>query len=147
MLITHPNKILRQKTKPITDFSDIPKIIEEMKICMYKGNGVGLAAPQIGLDSQIFISGLEKTLVFINPKVECYGPIVLKSEGCLSFPGVTLNIKRFSKAKIKAQNAQGEFFEMDTYGLLAHVIQHEYDHLQGKLMIDHLPLFKRRKFG
>lgn len=147
MLVTHPNKILRQKTKPITDFSDIPKIVEEMKTYMYKENGVGLAAPQIGLDSQIFISGLEKTLVFINPKVECYGPIVLKSEGCLSFPGVTLNIKRFSKAKIKAQNSQGEFFEMDTYGLLAHVIQHEYDHLQGKLMIDHLPLFKRRKFG
>lgn len=147
MVITYPNKILKQKTKPISDFSDISKIISEMEKCMYNENGVGLAAPQIGLDSQIFISGLDKTKIFINPTIECYGPIVLKSEGCLSFPGVTLNIKRFAKAKIKAQDENGEFFELDTYGNLAHVIQHEYDHLQGKLMIDYLPFFKRKKFG
>ena len=146
MIITYPNKILKEKTKPVIDFSDIPKIVKEMEYSMYKENGVGLAAPQINLGLSIFISGIEKTKVFVNPTIECYGPIVLKSEGCLSFPGVQLNIKRYAKTRIKAQDVNGEFFEMDTYGLLAHVIQHEYDHLQGKLMIDYLPFFKRKKF-
>jgi peptide deformylase len=143
---TYPEKILRIKTKTFNEWDDIEKIISEMKKCMYTLNGIGLAANQIGLNKSLFISGLDDTKVFINPSIEYFGKMVLKSEGCLSFPNVQLNIKRYEKVKIAYQNMKGNFCELETDGLLSHIIQHEYDHLNGKLMIDYLPFYKRKKY-
>lgn len=130
---------------------ELGRLVEDMAETMYAAPGVGLAAPQIGVSKRLFIVDVateedepSDLRVFINPEIlERQGEVVFE-EGCLSFPSVREEIRRAERVKVRAVDAQGESFELEADGLLAVAIQHEKDHLDGRLMIDHLSVLRRR---
>jgi peptide deformylase len=152
-ILHFPDKRLRVPGKPVTEFDDeLRKVIDDMAETMYDGQGVGLAAPQIGLALRLFIIDVanndedapSELRVFVNPEItERVGEIIW-NEGCLSFPGVREDVKRAERVTVRAQDASGKSFELEAEGLLAVAIQHEIDHLDGKLIIDHLSILRRR---
>jgi peptide deformylase len=150
-ILHYPDKRLREAGKKVEAITpELQKLIDDMAETMYAAPGVGLAATQIGELLQLFIIDIadqdEKSdlRVFINPEIlESEGDITWQ-EGCLSFPGIQEDIDRAAKVKVRAQGRDGNWFELDAEGLLAVAIQHEYDHLQGKLMIDHMGPLKKR---
>jgi peptide deformylase len=118
---------------------------------MYAAPGVGLAAPQIGVALRVFIvdtaTGEDEPSdlrVFANPEILERFETVLFDEGCLSFPGAREEVERAERVRVRAQDRHGVSFELETDGLLAIAIQHENDHLEGKLMIDKLGVLRRR---
>lgn len=151
-ILHYPDKRLRITGTPVTDFGpELQSIVDDMAETMYAAPGVGLAAPQIGVSKRLFIVDVatgedepSDLRVFINPQIlEKHGEIVWE-EGCLSFPGVHEEIDRAERVKVKAQDRSGAWFELEAEGLLAVAIQHENDHLEGKLMVDHLGMLKKR---
>jgi peptide deformylase len=150
-ILHYPDKRLREAGKKVEAVTaEVQKLIDDMAETMYAAPGVGLAATQIGELLQLFIIDIadqdEKSdlRVFVNPEIlETEGDITWQ-EGCLSFPGVQEDIDRAAKVKVRAQDRDGKWFELEAEGLLAVAIQHEYDHLQGKLMIDHMGPLKKR---
>jgi len=149
-ILHYPDKRLRIPGEPVTDFGDeLAKLVDDMAETMYAAPGVGLAAPQIGISWRIFVidvssEGPSELRAFVNPEIIEKDGKVAWEEGCLSFPGVHQEIKRAERVKVRAQDATGESFELEADGLLAIAIQHENDHLEGKLMVDHLSPLKRR---
>ena len=152
-IVTNPSPVLRKKTQPVTDFKDkkLKKLIEDMAETMYDAPGVGLAANQVGISLQVaVIDAIWKSedkkrelRIFINPEIlEKKEPIPFE-EGCLSLPGVTAEVKRYQKVKVKYQDINGKSHTLSAEGLLAVALQHETDHLNGKLYIDHLSSIKR----
>jgi peptide deformylase len=151
-ILHYPDKRLRELAKPVTRFdADLTKLIDDMAETMYAAPGVGLAAPQIGVALRLFLVDVSTGAddpsdlrTFINPEImenvgeTCY------EEGCLSFPGIHEEVKRAERIKVRAQDAEGKTFELVADGLLAIAIQHETDHLNGKLMVDHLSMLRRR---
>lgn len=150
-ILHYPDKRLREAGKRVESVTaELQKLIDDMAETMYAAPGVGLAATQIGELLQLFIIDIadqdEKSdlKVFINPEIlDTQGEITWQ-EGCLSFPGVQEDIDRAATVRVKAQDRDGNWFELEAEGLLAVAIQHEYDHLQGKLMIDHMGPLKKR---
>jgi len=147
-IIYLPDPRLRQVTKKITDFNDeLQLLIEDMFDTMYDANGVGLAAPQIGLSlclSVVDVIGDKKQqLVLVNPEIIASSGDIEYMEGCLSVPGAYDNVRRAEKVTIKAQDRFGKPFEMEGEGLLGECFQHEIDHLNGKLFVDLLSPIKR----
>ncbi len=152
-ILHYPDKRLREPGQVVTEFGpELRALVDDMAETMYAAPGVGLAATQIGVTQRVFIvdisSGEEgepsDLRVFINPEiVENHGDITWE-EGCLSFPGVREDVDRAERVKVRAQDVDGKWFELEADGLMAVAIQHETDHLNGKLMIDHLSLLKRR---
>ncbi len=150
-ILRYPDKRLRDKALPVAVVDDdIRKLCDDMAETMYAAPGVGLAAPQIGVSKRIFVidiaSADEKSdlRVFINPEiVEREGETVWE-EGCLSFPGIHEEVQRAAKVTVRATGLDGKPFEVSAEGLLAIAIQHEYDHLEGTLMVDRVSLLKRR---
>ena len=134
--------ILRQKCKEIKEFdSALAMLADAMIETLDEAEGVGLAGPQVGVDKKIFVVHLqnEEPMVFINPEIlETSIETGPYEEGCLSLPGVYHNVTRPLRVKIQAQDVKGKAFVINADGLLARVIQHENDHLKGKLYIDHL---------
>lgn len=147
--------ILRKKCKEIDVFDyKIFKFITDMFDTMYQAYGVGLAAPQVGknlrifiIDTSTFISDKEENIcrrAFINPKViKISGKTWNLKEGCLSFPDIIEKIKRYESIQVRYYNEYFEKCEENFQGFPARVIQHEYDHIEGKLFIDYLSFFKR----
>lgn len=149
--------LLRRVAKPIDkDFKGLPELVENMFETMYHSDGVGLAAPQVGKSLRIFVvdaspaaedepelEGFKKA--FINPEIlERYGDDRVMNEGCLSLPEIREDITRTERVKIKYVDENLEEHVEEYGGFAARVIQHEYDHLDGVLLIDHLsPLRKR----
>lgn len=151
-ILHYPDKRLRNPGRPVTDFGpEFQTLVDDMIETMYAAPGVGLAAPQIGVSLRLFIidtaTGQDEPSdlrVFANPEfVERNGKVVWE-EGCLSFPGIHEDVNRAERVKVRAQDRHGETYELEADGLLAIAIQHENDHLEGKLMIDHLSILKRR---
>ena len=150
-ILHYPDKRLREKGAPIAAItSEIKALVDDMAETMYAAPGVGLAATQIGVALQLFVIDIAEQdqpsdlRVFINPEiVEREGDITW-TEGCLSFPGVQEDIDRAAKVRVRALDREGRGFELEAEGLLAVAIQHEFDHLQGELMIDHLGPLKKR---
>lgn len=150
-ILHYPDKRLRIPGEPVTDFGPaLQQLIDDMAETMYAAPGVGLAATQIGESKQLFIvdvssgEGPSDLRVFINPEfVKTEGKIEWE-EGCLSFPGVHSDVTRAERVKMRAQDRHGVWFEIDANELMAIALQHEFDHLIGKLMIDHLSPLKRR---
>ncbi|XZR52821.1 MAG: peptide deformylase [Enterobacteriaceae bacterium] len=141
-LIYYPNKILKNKTKSINKINfKIKNIIYNMFKIMYKNKGIGLAANQVGINKKIFIIDISenknKKNIFINPKILKKKGEIYSEEGCLSIPGIFNVIKRYSYIKIIALNENNNFFILKTKNIKAICIQHEIDHLNGKLLIDH----------
>lgn len=150
-ILHYPDARLRQpgrKVEAITD--EIRKLVDDMAETMYAAPGVGLAATQVGELWQLFVvdcaaDGEPSDLrVFINPELVSLEGKTTFDEGCLSFPGAREEVERAERVKVRAQDRDGKWFELDAEGLLAIAIQHEYDHLQGVLMIDRLGPLKKR---
>jgi peptide deformylase len=129
---------------------ELRRLIDDMAETMYAAPGVGLAATQVGEPWQIFVvdcavDGEPSDLrVFVNPELISTEGTTTFEEGCLSFPGAREEVERAEKVRVRAQDREGRQFELVADGLLAIAIQHEYDHLQGVLMIDKLGPLKKR---
>ncbi|KPJ57675.1 MAG: hypothetical protein AMS16_01070 [Planctomycetes bacterium DG_58] len=139
-ILVYPNPFLRRPAEPVEDTGEISDAASEMFRTMYENKGVGLAATQVGIGRRFFImnirgeSGTERVLV--NPEiVETRGETVAV-EGCLSVPGIELKIPRHEWVKIRATTLDGKEIELEGDGLFARAVQHELDHLAGKLIID-----------
>jgi peptide deformylase len=150
-ILHYLDKRLREKGKKIPRVTDeIRALIDDMAETMYAAPGVGLAATQIGVALQLFVvdvaaEGEPSDLrVFINPEILEREAAIVWPEGCLSFPGVTEDVERAATVKVRALDRDGQEFTLVAKDLLAVAIQHEYDHLQGVLMIDHLGPLKKR---
>ena len=142
----YPNPILRKKCEEIKEVTpEIKKLIEDMIETMEKNNGVGLAAPQIGILKRIIVAETEKgPLCLINPKIVKKGKeTALDKEGCLSFPGLFLKISRRREVEVEALDGNGR--KIKAKGLLARILQHEIDHLDGILYIDRISFWQRWK--
>jgi len=150
-ILRYPDKRLRVHAEPVAAVTpEIVALIEDMKETMYAAPGCGLAAPQIGVALRVFIvdtaaddepSALK---VFINPEIVALEGKATWEEGCLSFPGVHEEIERAAKVTVRATNERGEKVELSAEGLLGVAVQHENDHLDGVLMIDHMGTLRRR---
>ena len=151
-ILHYPDKRLREPAQPVTRFdAELTRLIDDMAETMYAAPGVGLAAPQIGVSLRLFLIDVaagedqpSQLRVFVNPEIIKRVGEVEYEEGCLSFPGIHEEISRAERVKVLARDAQGKPFELEADGLLAIAIQHENDHLEGKLMVDHLSLLRRR---
>lgn len=147
-IIHLPDPRLRKQSKPIEKFdSELQKLIDDMFETMYDAKGVGLAAPQIGINIQLSVIDVigDKTeqIVIINPEIiEQHGSEIYH-EGCLSVPGTYDHVKRAEKVKVRALNREGKSFDIEADGLLGECLQHEIDHLNGKLYIDLLSPLKK----
>jgi peptide deformylase len=153
-IVKFPDNFLRQPTQPVSAVDDeIKALVADMVETMYAKNGAGLAAIQVGSDKRIFIveasiaGGDENDhpVVFINPKIEWLSDEIENSdEGCLSFPGIYVPIKRSLKARVRATGLDGKEFVAEGEGLYARAMQHEHDHLINKLLIDYVGPLKRQ---
>lgn len=142
---TWPEKILRKKCKVVRKVDDnIRELLDEMYKLMMVSDGVGLAGNQAGLDLKLVVVEAEgETFKLVNPKIiQKHGEITFR-EGCLSFPGIELDIKRANKIKVAALNEKGELVDIDAQGMLAVVFQHEIDHTNGTVFIDRISFWKR----
>jgi peptide deformylase len=149
-VVKYPDPILAKKGEEVTEFTpELEQLVEEMFDSMYAAQGIGLAAPQIGISKQItvidvsFKDNPEDKLVLINPVVLDKRGKQTEEEGCLSLPEIREKVQRAEWVKVRAQNAKGEFFEVEGEELLARCLLHEIDHLHGILFIDHLSRLKR----
>lgn len=147
-IIYLPDPRLRLRAKPIETFDEnLQILIEDMFETMYDARGVGLAAPQIGLSLQLsvidVIGDKSKQLVIINPEIIASTGEKDFEEGCLSVPGAYDTVVRAEKVTVKALDRLGKPFEIEADGLLAECLQHEIDHLNGKLFVDLLSPLKR----
>ena len=150
-ILHYPDKRLREKGKKIEAVTpELRKLIDDMAETMYAAPGVGLAATQVGELHRLFLVDIaaedepSNLIVFINPEITVKEGEQCAPEGCLSFPGITEEIKRAAKVKVRALNRKGETFELEAEGLLSVAIQHENDHLDGTLMIDRVGVLKKR---
>ena len=153
-ILEYPDARLREVAKSVAEVTaEIQALVDDMAETMYAAPGCGLAATQLGIAHRIFVidcaSEDEKSqlYVFINPEIVEKDGVQTWEEGCLSFPGVTEEIKRAESVKVKALDRNGRPFELSAEGLLAVAIQHETDHLNGVLMIDKLSALKKRMMG
>ena len=148
-ICTLGEEVLREECSDITEFDDALKMLSDAMIeTLDEADGVGLAGPQIGVPKKIFVVHVrgEAPMVFINPSIT--GTSIetgVYEEGCLSIPGVYHDVVRPLKVTIQAQDIKGKPFTIEADGLLARVIQHENDHLHGKLYIDHLDEREKEK--
>ena len=150
-ILHYPDPRLRQKAQPVDQITpELQRLIDDMAETMYAAPGVGLAATQLGEPYRIFIIDVasddepSNLMVFVNPEITRREGDVLGPEGCLSFPGVSEDIKRADNVTVRALDRTGKTFEISADGLLAVAIQHETDHLDGVLMIDRMGMLKKR---
>lgn len=150
-ILHYPDPRLRIKAEPVASITAaITKLIDDMAETMYAAPGVGLAATQLGEPHRIFLIDIaaedepSDLHVFVNPEIVTKEGEQCGPEGCLSFPGVSEDIKRAATIKVRALDRTGKPFELSAEGLLAVAIQHENDHLDGVLMIDRMGVLKKR---
>jgi peptide deformylase len=150
-ILKYGDPVLETACGPVTDFDtpELRQLVEDMFETMYEAGGVGLAAPQIGVSKRLTVidcSAGEKAserLVLINPEIIDLEGQQVGEEGCLSIPGFREDVKRARKVTARAQDPKGNFFEVSGADLLARAIQHESDHLNGILFLQHLSSLKR----
>jgi peptide deformylase len=142
--------VLRKTAAPVEAFDDsLRALVEEMIEALRAANGVGLAAPQVGVSSRVVVIDTEygeaPPRVLINPEIiSASEETVAEDEGCLSLPGISLDVKRSAQVSVRAQNEKGEVYTIENAsGLLAKALQHEIDHLNGILFIDHVSAVQR----
>ncbi|WOX03954.1 peptide deformylase [Microbulbifer pacificus] len=150
-ILEFPDPRLRKVAEPVTEVTDAHRtLIEDMFETMYDAPGVGLAATQINVHERIVVIDVSEDqsepLVLINPEVEVLDPEIHKyDEGCLSVPGFYETVQRPRKIRLKALDRNGEAYALEAEGLLAVCIQHEIDHLDGKLFVDYISPLKRNR--
>lgn len=141
--------ILRQETAPVAAITaELRQLIDDMFATMHRARGIGLAAPQVGRLERIAVVDVEsgaRPIVLVNPEVVSVSAESEKSEeGCLSIPDVYSDVERPARVVVRALDREGQPFELNADGLLARCMQHEIDHLHGKLFIDYLSILKKR---
>lgn len=149
----YPEPILKVPAKPVTTFdANLQQLIKDMAETMYAAPGIGLAAPQVGISQRIIVIDCSpkeeapRLIAAINPEIVARTGERCEEEGCLSVPGYYANVPRSEAITVTFQNLQGERCELATEGLLAVAFQHEIDHLDGILFVDHLSPLKRGIF-
>ncbi len=141
---------LRKKATPIGDVTaDVQQLIEDMFETMYAAEGIGLAAQQVGFTGRLLVLDVRPREPMSEPLV-CIDPKILRTEGegtgeegCLSLPGIVGDVKRPAQIRMRARNENGQVFEMDLDGIAARALQHEIDHLNGVLIVEHFSAIKR----
>lgn len=154
-LYGHP--VLRKVSEPIdAEYPDLKVLIEDMYACMYASEGVGLAAPQIGRNIKLIVIDAsplgedfpecaDRKLTLINPELEVLdGDKVTRGEGCLSLPGISENVSRVEHIRLRWLDENFEAHDEEISGFLARIVQHEYDHLDGKLYIDRISPIRKQ---
>lgn len=149
-IVKYPEPVLSQPGEPVTEFNEeLRKLVADMFETMYAAQGIGLAAPQVGVSKRLTVIDLSlgkdpaQKLVLINPEVIEREGKLYEEEGCLSFPEIREKIVRAAKVRIRAQDEHGKWFEMDGEELLSRCFQHEIDHLDGVLFIFRMSALKR----
>jgi len=148
-ILEYPDERLRTVAKPIERFdSDLRQLVDDMLETMYDAQGIGLAATQVNVHQRLLVLDVSDTRdsprVYVNPQiVEAEGSETCE-EGCLSVPGIYAEVSRADRIRVVASDAQGQLFEEELTGLHAVCLQHEMDHLNGKLFVDYLSPLKRR---
>ena len=147
-ILEFPDPRLRTKAQPVSAFdADLKRLVADMFETMYAAPGVGLAATQVDVHRQLLVADMsensDQPLVLINPRILEKDGVQVFQEGCLSFPGIYADVERALHVKVAAQDVDGNAFERDFDGPLAVCVQHEMDHLVGKVYVDHLSALKR----
>jgi peptide deformylase len=149
-IVKYPAPVLSQPSEPVTEFnSELRKLVTDMFETTYASQGIGLAAPQVGVSKRVTVIDLsmgkdpKDKLVLVNPEITFSEGRLYEEEGCLSFPEIREKIVRAAKVRIRAQDEHGKWFEMDGEDLLSRCMQHEIDHLNGMLFIFRMSGLKR----
>jgi len=153
-ILTYPDKVLKQKTAPVENIDGaLQTVFDNMATTMYQAPGVGLAAPQVGIGRSFIVYDIspkedgQDLHVLVNPRiVSSEGEILSENEGCLSVPDFRADVKRAERILVEGVDRDGNPLRFEAEGLLAIVVQHELDHLDGTLFIDHISALKRQMY-
>ena len=149
-ILRYPDPRLRKRARIVDTVDDqLRTLVENMFETMYQAPGIGLAATQVNVHKRVLIIDISKDqnqpMVFINPEIVEEHGVEEMDEGCLSVPGFYERVRRAERIRVRALDLQGESFELEAEDLLAVCIQHEIDHLDGKLFVDYLSQLKRQR--
>ena len=149
-ILIYPDPRLRQIADPVTTFDgSLQSLVKDMLDTMYAASGIGLAATQVNIRKQIIIIDVSPdqsdTQIFINPTITASDGDSETEEGCLSLPGIYASVHRHEHIRVQAMSVEGQSFEREANGLLALCIQHEMDHLKGKVFVDYLSRLKQER--
>ena len=149
-ILHFPDPRLRTRARPVASVDDdIQRLVDDMFETMYAAPGIGLAATQVNVHQRLLVADVseekDQPLVLINPEILQLDGVEEMEEGCLSVPGFYDKVQRAERIKVRALGRDGKIFELDADGLLAVCIQHEIDHLDGKLFVDYLSNLKRQR--
>jgi len=151
-ILAYPDPRLRKVAAPVAAVTpEIQRLIRDMAETMYAAPGIGLAATQVDVHKRIVVIDISEARddlrVFVNPEILYSDGEAECEEGCLSVPGYYERVRRAARVKVRAQDAQGRPFELEADGMLAVCIQHETEHLEGKIFVDHLSALKRQRLA
>lgn len=149
-ILNYPDPRLHTVAKPVTTFdANLKRLVQDMKETMYAAPGIGLAATQVNHHVQLIVIDTSKEqndlLVLINPRILSQSGTQIYEEGCLSVPGIYETVSRAEQIKVEAYDVDGKKFTLDADGLLSVCIQHEMDHLKGKVFVEYLSPLKRNR--
>ena len=149
-ILKFPDPRLRTAAKPIEVFDEaLAKLAEDMLSTMYQAPGIGLAATQINVHKQLLVADISETkdqpIILVNPSLELSGEALEAEEGCLYLPGIYEKVTRRTKVHVSAKDVKGKDLSFTSDGLLAICIQHEVDHLKGKVFVDYISNLKRSR--
>ncbi len=147
-ILEHPDPRLRLRAEPVAAFDEtLGRFVEDLLETLYSTDAIGLSAPQVGDRRNVLVMDLSETRttpeVYINPEIGSKSGFGLVEESCLSVPGVTGNVVRAVTLSVSAQDRSGTFFDRELTGMHSVCLQHEMDHLEGKLFIDRLPMLEK----
>jgi peptide deformylase len=147
-ILEYPDPRLRTRAEPVHSFdARLRALVADMLETMYAAPGIGLAATQVDVHRALIVMDLSteknQPLVFINPEILARDGLAVSEEGCLSVPNVYDSVERAARVQVRARDVEGQAFERELDGLIAVCLQHEMDHLSGKLFVDYLSLLKR----
>lgn len=151
-VLEYPDSKLRLPSEPVTQFDEpLGRFVGDLFDTLYASRALGLSAPQVDLSREILVIDMSGNAsapeVYINPRIMARSTVRLAEEGCLSVPGLLVNVWRATRVRVRAQDCSGAFFERELEGLHAVCLQHEMDHFAGKLLVDHMSWFQRLRFG
>ncbi len=149
-ILEFPDKRLRTVARPVDTFdAELSRLVDDMFETMYDAPGIGLAATQVDVHRRLLVLDVSedrsRPMVFINPEILSAEGHQVYQEGCLSVPGIYADVTRAASIRVRAQDRTGETFELEADGLLAVCVQHEMDHLAGKVFVDYLSPLKREQ--
>jgi peptide deformylase len=149
-VLEFPDPRLRTRARPVVEFdAALEQLVADMLQTMYAAPGIGLAATQVNVHQQLIVMDVggenRQPQVYINPELLSRDGVEVSEEGCLSVPNVYEDVERAARVRVRARDAHGQVFERDLEGLAAVCLQHEMDHLAGKLFVDYLSGLKRER--